>query len=282
MKTLHIDMGREMQGGQWQVIYLLERLEDARLRTPPGSALRIEALRRGIEIEKQFRAPWDNPALIHAHDAKAHRVAAMVNFRSPRKPLIVSRRVGFPIRKSILSRWKYQQASLYIAISRYVAAQLEDAGIHSGLIRIVFDGVPVPATPSTLEPGRVIALASKSVTIPGIRIQPVSDLWRDLSTASVFVYRSEMEGLGSALLAAMASGVPVVASRVGGVPEIVAHGETGLLVENGRFDDPVRYLLDNPEKAAEMGRRGRQLVQSKFTADHMAEETRRVYQEVIG
>src|SRR5581483_12302121 len=104
-----------------------------------------------------------------------------------------------------------------------------------------------------------------------VKPRVVTDLWKDLSSAAVFVYRSEMEGLGSALLAAMASGVPVVASRVGGVPEIVEHERTGILVDNDRFEEAVRHLLENPELAAEMGRRGREMVQTKFTVEHMVE-----------
>ena len=281
MKTLHIDCGRAMQGGQWQTIYLLERLTGAVLRTK-NAPLRAEAAKRGIALENRWRAPWDQPSLIHAHDARAHTVASLVNFRNPRKPLIVSRRVAFPISKSIASRWKYQQASLYIAVSRFVASLLEDAGIHPSLIRVIYDGVPLPDAVSTRDPGKIVALPSKSTSVPGLTIHPISDLWHDLTTASIFVYRTEMEGLGSALLAAMACGVPVVASRVGGIPEIVEHERTGLLVENDRFDDAVRHLLENPALAAEMGCRGRDLVKQRFTAGHMADATTSVYREVLG
>ncbi len=47
INTLHVDTGREMQGGQWQVMYLIERLKEARLQAPPGSPLLNEAVRRG-------------------------------------------------------------------------------------------------------------------------------------------------------------------------------------------------------------------------------------------
>ncbi len=273
MKTLHIDTGREMRGGQWQVLYLVERLKDAKLSTRSGSPLCIEAAKRCIPQGSLF----DDADLIHAHDARAHTIAAIAG----RKPLVVSRRVAFPIKRSFLSRQKYDRASMYIAVSRFVADRLREADIPERKIRVVYDGVPVPAKESTRESG-VLALRHKSVDICGIKIHFVSDLWQDLSTASIFVYASEMEGLGSAVLAAMAAAVPVVASRVGGIPEIVQHGETGLLVDDGNFERAVKQLLDDPQRAAEMGRRGRELVRQRFTIEHMVEQTKRAYEEVLG
>jgi glycosyltransferase involved in cell wall biosynthesis len=170
---------------------------------------------------------------------------------------------------------------MYLAVSQYVADELKKAGVPERITRVVYDGVPIPPKRSTREPGRVVALASKPIEIPGIPIHLTTDLWQDLSTASVFVYRSEMEGLGSAALAAMASGVPVVASNVGGLPEAVEHERTGLLVNNGDFETPIRRLLDNPEEAAEMGHRGRERVEQNFTIDVMVEKTLAAYKEVL-
>ena len=272
MKTLHIDTGREMRGGQWQVVYLLEQLADAKLVARSGSPLSVEAQKRGFEAGSLL----EKADLIHAHDARAHALAVLAN----RTPLIVSRRVGFPVRASILSRQKYGRAAMYIAVSRFVAERLHDAGVPSDRIRVVYDGVPIPPHSSTLEPGRVMALSSKPVEIDGIKVHLTSNLWQDLSTASVFVYSSEMEGLGSAALAAMAAGVPVVASRVGGLPEVVEHERTGLLVEHGQFAEAVRHLLEDPARAAEMGRCGRERVHQEFTVERMVTETMRVYKEV--
>ena len=59
-------------------------------------------------------------------------------------------------------------------------------------------------------------------------------------------------GWGSGVLAAMAAGVPVVASNVGGLPEIVESGKTGFLVSDGDFRTPVRRLLEDAALAARM------------------------------
>jgi glycosyltransferase involved in cell wall biosynthesis len=94
-----------------------------------------------------------------------------------------------------------------------------------------------------------------------------------------------MEGLGSAVLAAMASQVPVIASRVGGVPETVEHERTGLLVgstaNQAELAGAVRRLLDDPTLAAEMGRLGKERVEREFSVEAMVEGTLHAYEEVV-
>jgi glycosyltransferase involved in cell wall biosynthesis len=89
--------------------------------------------------------------------------------------------------------------------------------------------------------------------------------WRDdipeiMPLFDVFVLPSLNEGMGRVLVEAMAAGRPVVASRVGGIPDLVRHGETGLLV-TPRDDEAIAasilLLLSNPRKAERMGARGR-------------------------
>jgi len=79
----------------------------------------------------------------------------------------------------------------------------------------------------------------------------------------------------------LAAGVPVVASKVGGLPEAVEHERTGLLVDDDDFAPAIRRLLDHPEEAAEMGRRGRERVERNFTIDIMVEKTLAAYREVL-
>ena len=280
MRTLHVDAGRQMGGGQWQALYLVERLSEAVLLAPACSPLFQEASKRGMDVKPLTFSALLSAArrvdLVHVHEARAHTLAALAGGA----PLVVARRVHFPVRQSIGSRWKYGRAALYVAVSKFVASSLEASGVPKSLIRLVYDGIPIPPEPARPEPGRVVALAKKPVEIPGIKVHLTSNLWQDLSTASIFVYKSEAEPLGSAALAAMASGVPVVASGTGGLPEIVEHERTGLLVDNGDFAGAVRRLLDDPRLAAELGRAGREHVQRGFSADQMTENTMRIYHEV--
>jgi hypothetical protein len=281
VRTLHVDSGREMRGGQWQALYLIERLTDAVLLARAGSPLFEEAARRKLDVRaltfRALAAARKQADLVHVHDARSHTLAAIAGVA----PLVVSRRVAFPVKRGFFSLWKYAGAVLYIAVSKYVAARLMDAGIRGAKIRVVHDGVPVPE-PARPQSGRVVALASKPVEIPGISVDLTTDLWRDLSTASVFVYKSDMEGLGSGVLAAMAAGVPVVASNVGGLPEVVESGKTGFLVSDGDFGTPVRRLLDDAGLAARMSQAARERVQREFSVERMVEKTVRAYHEVLG
>ena len=80
----------------------------------------------------------------------------------------------------------------------------------------------------------------------------------------------------------MSAGVPVVASRTGGLPEIVRHGETGLLVENRApaIAAAIRALLDDPEAALRIGAAGRRRVEERFTVEAMVRRTMEVYRQV--
>ena len=286
MRTLHVDSGREMRGGQWQALYLIERLTDAVLLARAGSPLFEEAATRKLDVRaltfRALMAAARQADLVHVHDARSHTLAAIAGAAvGGMPPLVVARRVAFPVKRGFFSLWKYARAALYIAVSKYVAARLMDAGIRGAKIRVVHDGVPIPEA-ARPQSGRVVALASKPVEIPRISVDLTTDLWQDLSTASVFVYKSEMEGMGSAALAAMASGVPVVASNVGGLPEVVESGKTGFLVSDGDFGTPVRRLLEDAELAARMSQAARERVQREFSVERMVEKTVSAYREVLG
>jgi glycosyltransferase involved in cell wall biosynthesis len=97
----------------------------------------------------------------------------------------------------------------------------------------------------------------------------------------VFVMSSVTEGLGTSLLDAMACGRPVVATATGGIPEVVADGETGFLVpprDPAAMADAVVRLLEDEDLRRRMGNAGLARVRRKFSAERMVQQTLRVYQ----
>lgn len=103
--------------------------------------------------------------------------------------------------------------------------------------------------------------------------------------ADIFVLPSIYEGMPFTLLEASASGLPVVATRVGGIPEVVSDGENGFLVsplDIKGLAERILYLLENPSRAHEMGLLGRRIVEEKFSWQRVAERVMEVYNEVSG
>ena len=290
MRVLHLDSGNQMRGGQWQVLSLLTGLGAGNvLLTPSAGPLMREAKARGIDAQpltmlslgvmsKQFE-------VVHAHDARSHTWAAAL--AGP--PLVVSRRVSFPVRQSFLSRWKYGRAARYVAVSEHVKRTLMEAEIPEHKITVVHDGVDIPLlvargdrviAPAFSDPMKGSDLALQGAKLAGVNLHFSTDLSSDLDSAALLVYITHSEGLGSAALLAMAHGVPVVASCVGGLPEIVTDCETGILTEN----DPVaiaraiRRALDIRDQLSSNARR---CVEQHFSSKTMVEKTRAVYDMAV-
>jgi glycosyltransferase involved in cell wall biosynthesis len=99
----------------------------------------------------------------------------------------------------------------------------------------------------------------------------------------IFAMSSVTEGLGTSLLDAMAAGKPIVATRTGGIPEVVADGETGLLVpprDEEALADAIVRLLKDPDLRREMGEAGRVRARNLFSLERMVQNTLNVYQRV--
>ncbi|MFW6193864.1 MAG: glycosyltransferase, partial [Gemmatimonadota bacterium] len=119
------------------------------------------------------------------------------------------------------------------------------------------------------------------VHLLGLR-SDVADL---LAGSDLFLLSSVSEAASLSILEAMAVGLPVVATRVGGNPEVVVEGETGHLVPPGdleAFADRVVELLRRPDLRRRMGEAGRRRVRTEFHLDRVADRYLRLYGELVG
>jgi glycosyltransferase involved in cell wall biosynthesis len=289
MRVLHLDSGKEMRGGQRQVLSLLKGLGAGNmLLTPSAGPLMNAAKASNLQVEPLTMLSLATMAkefdVVHAHDARSHTWAAGVS----RVPLVVSRRVGFPVGKTFLSRWKYGRANQYLAVSEHVKRTLVEAEIPEHKISVVYDGVDLPETlsagdriiaPASLDPMKGSDLAREGARLAGVDLHFSDDLHADLPTASLLVYITRSEGLGSAALLAMAYGVPVVASRVGGLPEIVSDCKNGVLTDN----DPLAIAAAIRRALAvrdQLSANARACVEKQFSARNMIDRTMEVYDRV--
>ncbi len=284
-----------MRGGQWQVLYLLQGLAlrgvECRLLAPAGSPLLVAAQAAGCDARawslQAFLSAAGRFDLLHAHDGRGHTLGLL-----SRRPLVVSRRVAFPLKRTPWSWLKYRRPSQFVAVSRYVQNLLVEAGVPASKVSLVYDGVHLP-DPGSLsgpvisldsdDPGKGKAIVEQASRLAGIPIHFSRDLQRGLRQASLFVYITKLEGLGSAALLAMSYGVPVLASDTGGLPEIVQPGVTGLLTTNdpAAIAERMRLLQQDQGLATRLGRNGRAAVESRFTVAHMLEGTVRTYEKVL-
>jgi glycosyltransferase involved in cell wall biosynthesis len=184
--------------------------------------------------------------------------------------------------------------SLGIADDKYIvgaAGRLTPVKGHGELLRafrllkesigntkclIVGDG---PSMPELNMLARTLGIAD-DVILVGHR----DDVYDLINCMDIFVLPSLHEGIPMVLLEALALGKPVIASSVGGVPEIVSHGETGLLVKPGNAKElaqSMTLLIQDRAYGRVLSKAGQELVRDRFSATQMADQTAAVYLSLV-
>ena len=110
------------------------------------------------------------------------------------------------------------------------------------------------------------------------------DVAEIMNQADIFALISNWEGLPCTIIEAMCGGIPVIASDVGGVKEVVADGETGYVVPRSNraiLTEKLSKLATNQKLRLQMGLAGRQRYESQFTFKQMYQKTLNTYQEVM-
>jgi len=111
-------------------------------------------------------------------------------------------------------------------------------------------------------------------------VPEISDTAEALSAMDIFVMPSLQEGLGLALMEAMASSLAVIGSNIGGIKTLIQDGLNGLLVEPAHvmgLEQAILTLLNNPDKRFELGQEARKYIQSNFPQEKMVLETEKEY-----
>ena len=214
-----------------------------------GGAVAAEAVRRGIAVPERVRVI--NPAIEHSHAeaSQATRAAAR-------------RRLGVPIGCKVVGtvgRVDYQKApeSFVDAIAAIDRRDVYAVWIGDGPMRHAMEA---RANRRGLQ-GRFLCVGHRD---------DVPDL---LPGLDVFAMASRYEGLPCAVAEAMTFGLPVVATAVNAVPDVVLPGETGLLVSPERprqLAAAITYMLDEPAEAARMAAAARRLIADRFTPESLA------------
>jgi len=136
------------------------------------------------------------------------------------------------------------------------------------------------------EEGQRIADAEGLTKVKFLGFQTGSDLNRQLQESRFVVLPAEWyENCPMVILEAFSAGKPVIASKMGGIPELIDHGTDGLLFEAGNAEELascMRQLAENPELASEMGKRGRAKMEERFSIEVYVQSLLSIYDRVLG
>ena len=181
--------------------------------------------------------------------------------------------------------WKNQR--ILIEILPELKNSFSHLPIHSSTHSLIhpFTNIKLILVGGGEEEGNLKNLAiKKGVENDVIFLSQRSDVNQILKAFDTFVFPSLTEGLPLVVIEAMATGLPVVASHVGGIPELVVHGETGFLVSptsKEEIKEVIIKLLNNPKLRKEMGQIARKRFEAYFSLPQMVQKYMEVYEEVV-
>lgn len=357
MRVLFVDLEREWRGGQSQALLTLrglrQRGHEIELLATQDSPLAKRTEEAGIKVHQVWRfgvRTWAARAmrqlissgrfeLVHLNEPHA-LTAAWIARAHKRVPLLLSRRIGFPLQKNAVSQARFRALTRFVANSKDVAQSLIDSGITAGRISIVNEGVEILPwrTPEqrvnarkhwgareneflfgcvsvfvpekgqrhliealplvrALHPAARLLLAgdgpcrvelealtkqlgqTEAVLFPGF----VNNVDQVYAALDAFVFPSEFEGLGTALQAAMAAGLPCISTKRGALSEVVDAERTALVAEptGKEFAAAMLRLINHEELRKNLSEAGRHEIEQRFSAGRMVENTIRVYEDVL-
>lgn len=363
LKILQVSSESGWRGGEQQIAYLLDELQTkgvevhtaCRKASPMVDFCReksIPFLELPFKNNADVYSAWKLARyarkhafqLVHVHSSRGHGIAHLALKLGLPCPLILTRRVAFPLKQKSSSLAKYNHPRLIkiLCVSRAVLESTAPAVQDKDLLKVVYSGIdlqrfrqqPYPDYPlhsllklprDTRIVGITAALTSEKDVftfikaaakvheqLPDIHFAIIgdgpertaleelshqlklidnmhftgrrNDVAQLLPELSCFLFTSTQEGLGTSVLEAFASQVPVVSTNAGGLPEMVLHNKTGLIAEIGNADQLAKHviaILQQPELAEQFTSQATQHLRQHFTKEVMAAGTLQAYREII-
>ena len=360
MRILHLNSEKGWRGGEQQLVYLVESTEGqsvshlvichqqsalekyCREHQIPHISLRLTkgiSLRAAVTVRQICQTHKID--LMHVHGSKMHTIAVLSTLLGNPTPIVLSRRVAFPVRKNFLTRWKYNHLAVkkIICISEAVKKVVRQSIVRPERLTVVYSGIDVQKFQSAtgylrsryaissnqLIVGNVAALsASKglytwvdtfenflasSIPAHGIIVGEgderealeryiqdkglqqhitltgfLSNVPQVLPEFDIFLTTAQIEGLGTSVLDAFACHVPVVATRAGGIPEMVIHERTGMLADVGdtlALSSYLKKIAKHPHVRDKITHAAYQHLLNHFTKERMAQKTVDSYRSLL-
>lgn len=233
-----------------QIIAVSEAVAASVAEAAPGATRRVRVIQNGIDLA-QFSRQQD-----------------------PAQQVATRESLGFPLGASVVVCVARLSPEKNIGTLLEAIARLAPSMPALRLL-LVGDG---PWRPTLEHQSRMLGIAER-VCFAGRRTE-IPDL---LEASDLFCLPSRTEGLGIAVIEAMAAGLPTVVSRIGGLPEVVDEGVTGLLVtpgDCGALAEALALLLSDSPRAAQMGEAGRRRAIKCFDSRAMVTATQAVYEAI--
>jgi L-malate glycosyltransferase len=360
IRVLHLSSEKFWRGGEQQIAYLIEELNKVGVESyvcaRRGSSFEKYCHRNNIPVRSfGFYNSIDLPTtkgirkcvkdwridLIHVHSAKSHRLAVMAASLGSRAPMVLSRRVNFPLHQNFSTYWKYNHYSIkkILCVSRAIEMNMRNfvrepekcVTVYSGVDMHRFDGVVAndlraqySMPESAVIVGTTIALddskdpitfvktmkvlVEKNVPAYGVIVGdgPLRDRLRDwiakeglqekiiltgfradvkamMAGFDYFMLTSIEEGLGTSILDSFLAKKPVVATNVGGIPEMVIHETTGMLAPARDYKALADCLLKlyNNSSLKDLVVHNASITVRNFAKEQMGQKTFEIYKDIL-
>ncbi len=339
MRICHINLSKELRGGEHQTVSLVRTLRhraEQRVVVRRDSPLhhRLEKLElEGVEVVPVANSPIaairasSGTDLLHIHEGRSVSIGAVRSLLGT--PFVLTRRVLKPPKSLPTTRWCYGRAEHVVAVSQAVGSVMSSYGVDTP-VTTIYDCVAtvkrrtananeidrdlgakfVVGNVAELDdhtkgqrtilevarrleaefPDVVFLLIGKGKDESRLRAEaePLSNVrfvgWSDqladyYAVMDLFIFPSRTEALGSAVLEAMSFGLPVLASEVGGIPEIVHSGVNGFLIDPCDTDEWARRVLqlNGNEKLRSRLAQNAAVTSAAFTPEEIAEQYYSLY-----